>query len=203
MSDEELLAAFKEVLRARNPALSTAAGPAGPLTFLERLPEQIKGLKLEWPWRPEPAPAEGSAAQMGSSSTEDSRAEAPEEPLNTGSSAQASKAGLSQGGNDSPREMERVSRTFQDGPAPGLDSMSQSSQRAPSAAEPGGATLQSYRKQQGEPAASQSSRQKTAGKPLPPRAFLGTICVHMLLICSPCHLCTLARTAFGGSSSTS
>ena len=172
MSDEELLAAFKEVLRARNPADLTPARPAGPLTFLERLPEQIKGLKLNWPWPPEPIPAEDSAAQMGSPSNADSRAEAPEEPLNGSSSAQASRAGILQGRNDSPKESERGSKTPQEDPAPGLDSMSPSSQPVLSAAEPGGGTLPSSLKQQGEPAALQSSRLMTAGKPLSPWAQL-------------------------------
>ena len=201
MSDEELLAAFKDVVRARNPAISPAARPAGPLTFLERLPEQIKGLKLNWPWPPEPTPAEGRAAQMGSSSTEDSSAGVPEEQLNGSSSPQASKASLPQGRNDSARETEQMSKTPQEGSAPGLSSMSPSSQPVRPAAEPGGGTLPGSLKQQGELAASQSSRQRAAGKPLSPHVLQFSGCSSYCWVASPRHLCTLARAAPGGSSS--
>lgn len=187
MSDEELLDAFQEVLRARIPATSAAARPADPLTFLERLPEQIKGFKLNWPWPPEPTPAEGSAAQMGSPSSADSSAEAPEEPLTGSSSPQASKARLSQGRNDSAIETYRMSKTPQESPAPDLNIVSPSSQPVPSAAEPGGGTLPSSLKQQSELAASQSSRQTTAGKPLSSRAQLASrmpgLCQPSLSVC--------------------
>ena len=203
MSDEELLAAFKEVLQARNPANLTAARPAGPLTFLERLPEQIKGLKLNWPWPPEPTPTEDSAAQMGSPSTEKSRAEAPEEPLSGSSSAQASKASLSQGRNDSARETDRVLKTPQEGPASGLDRVSPSSQPVLSAAESAGGTLPSSLRQQDELAAPQSSRQKTAGTPLSPHVLPGMTCITYRWVASHAHLCTLAGAAPGGGSSVS
>ena len=67
MSDEELLAAFKEVLQAKLP--SNAAGvaastPEGPLSSLQQIPARIQGFRLQLPWQQAPAPADSSSASM-------------------------------------------------------------------------------------------------------------------------------------------
>lgn len=63
MTDEELVAAFREVLRARQPPGPSASSPGGPLSSLQQLPAKIQGLKLNWPWQQQTPPAGGSDAK--------------------------------------------------------------------------------------------------------------------------------------------
>lgn len=56
MSDEELVAAFKEMLQARKPGASLAASNSRPLGPLQQLPDRLQGFQLGWPWQQHQAP---------------------------------------------------------------------------------------------------------------------------------------------------
>ena len=67
MSDDELVAAFKEVLQAKlppNPAATAAASPEGPLSSLQQIPARIQGFRLQLPWQQAPPTADSSSASM-------------------------------------------------------------------------------------------------------------------------------------------
>ena len=63
MSDDELLAAFKDVLQAKLPS-NPASSPAGPLSALQQIPARIQEFKLQWPWQQAPPTADSSSVSM-------------------------------------------------------------------------------------------------------------------------------------------
>jgi hypothetical protein len=89
MSDEELVAAFKEMLQARKPGAAPAASNSGPLRSLQQLPDRLQSVKLGWPWQQQQAPLPGSSDVAADGRV----AEETEEDTATGSSSSALQEG--------------------------------------------------------------------------------------------------------------
>ena len=64
MSDEELVATFKEVLQAKLPSNSAASDPATPPSSLQQLQARVQGFRPQWPWQQAPPTADGSSVSM-------------------------------------------------------------------------------------------------------------------------------------------
>ena len=67
MSDEELVATFKEVLQAKLPSSRNDTGasePAAPPSILQQVPAKLQEFRLQWPGQQAPPPADSSDASM-------------------------------------------------------------------------------------------------------------------------------------------
>lgn len=64
MNDDELLAAFKEVIQAKLPSNPAASTSEGPLSSLQQIPARIQAFRLQWPWQQAPPTADSSTVSM-------------------------------------------------------------------------------------------------------------------------------------------
>ena len=64
MSDEELMAVFKEVLQAKLPSNAAASNPEGLASQLQQQFPRISGFRLQWPWQQAPPTADSSNVSM-------------------------------------------------------------------------------------------------------------------------------------------
>lgn len=131
MSDEELVAAFKEVLQAKLPSSPAASAPEGPLSSLQQLPARIQGFRLQLPWQQAPPTADSGSASMLSKLLQTGGSGASEGPAAASSKSEASGASRLEARSSSILENTLASTSSEDAGSSRLGSSLSESLRGP------------------------------------------------------------------------